>query len=353
MASDASGIILLVITLSAALAYGLTHFRRQFVWLYIFTGIIWVMLLFLLSVSQSNRGLLYTLYPWSVPLLFLLPTCVQFHTNALFKIKSEDWVFYLLYLMPIFSLVSSFGILADEKLYQKNVDLLIAGEFLEVNHLLGVMRHSLTYLTSFSLLHAVLSLKRIRDGRFTGPIWLYNIVPWLQLFLSAAGLLAIVFYGLRVSSGQFMLVVLSVVSIALATYVVASHLFEEHKLTSVVSDAMFFTPSKHDSIESYLRNLNGDAVRVLFRDFTKTELAIASMISSSTWNSFLHEQRLSWPEFKNRVRIRYALQELQSGYLASKTVESLSLELGFQSRKSFYTAYEAITGNSFRREMYR
>jgi methylphosphotriester-DNA--protein-cysteine methyltransferase len=78
-----------------------------------------------------------------------------------------------------------------------------------------------------------------------------------------------------------------------------------------------------------------------------------SLISNSEWDAFFTEQRFSWPDFKNRVRIRYALQELNSAYLATKTVESLSLELGFQSRKSFYTAFEAVTGESFRGEVYR
>ena len=113
MTSDVSGILILVLVLTAALAYGLTHFRRQFVWLYAYTAIIWVMLLFLLSVGLPIRGLLYITYPWSVPLLYLLPTCVQLYTNALFKTKSEDWVYYVLYLMPVFSVVGAYGTVAN------------------------------------------------------------------------------------------------------------------------------------------------------------------------------------------------------------------------------------------------
>lgn len=352
MTSDVSGILILVLVLTAALAYGLTHFRRQFIWLYAYTAIILVKLLFVLIVGLSNQGLLYIIYPWSVPLLYLLPTCVQLYTNALFKIKSEDWMYYVLYLMPVFSVVSAYGIAANPMLYQKNVAHLLTGEFLDVEHLLGAMTSSLTYLASFSMVHAVLLIRRVREARYTGPGWLYWSLPWMQFILSGAGLLAIVVHVLGFASGQFMFTVLSMVSVALATYVVLLSRYEERKLTSVISDAMFFAPSKHESIETFLRNLDGDAVRALFQEFTKPELASASLISSSDWDSFLQEQRFSWPEFKNRVRIRYALQELNSGYLATKTVESLSLELGFQSRKSFYTAFESVTGESFRGEAY-
>lgn len=343
----------MLLLLTATLAYGLSRFKWKFAWLYVYVAILCVMFIYLFAVGLNSPGMLQLVYPWSVPLLFLLPTCVQLYTNALFKTKSEDWVYYVLYLMPVFSVVSAYGIVANPTLYQKNVAHLLAGEFLDVEHLLGAIMSSLTYLTSFSIIHSVLIIRRVREARFTGPSWLYWSLPWMQLILSGAGLLAIVVHALGFASGQFMFTVLSMVSIALGTYVVILSRYEERKLTSVISDAMFFAPSKHESIETFLRNLDGDAVRALFQNFTKPELVSASLISSSDWDSFLHEQRFSWPEFKNRVRIRYALQELNSGYLATKTVESLSLELGFQSRKSFYTAFEAVTGESFRGEAYR
>lgn len=344
----------MLLLLTATLAYGLSRFKWQFAWLYAYVAILCVMFIFLFAVGLNSPGMLQLVYPWSVPLLFLLPTCVQQYYSAMFKIKSENWVYYVLYLMPVFSMISSYGIMADSALYQKNVALLFAGEFLEVQHALSTtMTSSMTYLTSFSLFHAVFLIRMVRAARFTGPSWLYWSLPWMQLILSGAGLFAIVVYVLGFTSGQFMFTVLSMVSIALGTYVVLLSSYDERKLTGVISDAMFFAPSKHEPIETFLRNLDGDTVRALFQEFTKLELANASLISSFDWESFLHEQRFSWPDFKSRVRIRYALQELNSGYLANKTVESLSLELGFQSRKSFYTAFEAVTGESFRTEVYR
>lgn len=352
MNSDVSGVLIVLLVLTAALAYGLSRFKWKFVWLYAYTATMLVLFVFLLSVSLPIRGLLYCTYPWFTPMLALLPTFAQQYSNALFKIKSEDFLNYVLLLLPMFTVVMSYGTVADSALYQKNLAHLFAWEFFEVKHVIGTMTSSLTYLTTFSTMHAVLLFKRVRIARLTGPSWLYWTLPSLQLILSASGLFAIIVHGFGLASGQFFIIVLSVVSIALGTYVVIVSRYEERKLTSVISDAMFFAPSKHEPIEIFLRNLDGDSVRALFQEFTKPELASASLISSADWDSFLHEQRFSWPEFKNRVRIRYALQELNSGYLATKTVESLSLELGFQSRKSFYTAFEAVTGESFRAETY-
>jgi len=113
MSSDVSGVLVLVLVLTAALTFGLFHFRRPFTWLYTYVAVLWVVSMFLFAVGLSSRGLLQLIYPWGVPLLFLMPTCVQLFTNSLLKAKSEDWVFSVLYLMPIFSTVSAFGTVAD------------------------------------------------------------------------------------------------------------------------------------------------------------------------------------------------------------------------------------------------
>ena len=348
-----SGILVLLLALTAALAYGLNQFRRQFSWLYAYVAVLWLTLLFLFSAGLPSRGLLQLIYPWGTPLLFLTPTCVQLFTNSLLKTKSEDWVFYVLLLMPVFSMLSAAGTFTDSELFQRNVSYLFAGEFLKLEHKLGDIANSFTYLSSFSLVHSILLIRRVRDARFTGPSWLYWSVPTLQLVLSAGVLCAIIMSVLGLAAGQFVFVLITFVSIGTGSYVVILSRYEERKLTAVISDALFFAPSKHLGVEDFLRNLEGDLVRSLFKDFTKTKLASISLITNAEWDAFFTEQRFSWPDFKNRVRIRYALQELNSAYLATKTVESLSLEVGFQSRKSFYTAFEAVTGESFRGEVYR
>jgi uncharacterized membrane protein YhaH (DUF805 family) len=298
--------------------------------------------------------MLQLIYPWGLPLVFALPTLIQLNHSALTRTKNEDWVYYFLFLMPFFAVISGYGILLKASLYHKNLDRLFAGEFLELQHLLGGVISSIPYYLIFSIVHAALLIVKLRDARISGPSWVLFVLPVVHIILAVGCLFAVVATSTGISSGQFLFLVLSMVSLAVGAYVVAMTRYEEHKLTSIISNAMFFAPSKNKVIERFLLSDHDSVLlRTLFQDFTKQNLADVSVISVSDWEAYFNQQRFSWPEFKSRVRIRYALQELNSGYLATKTVESLSLELGFKSRKSFYTAFESVTGHSFSGSPYR
>jgi hypothetical protein len=353
MNSDVSGVLVMLLLLTATLAYGLLRFKWKFVWLYAYVAILWIINFYLFAVGLGSRDLMQVLYPLCFPLLVALPTCLEQYSNALFKNKGDSVVKYVLYLMPVYSAACTYGIMADSALYEKNLAHLFAGEFIKINHIIGTMTGALTLGTIFSLLHAVYLIRTGRSARFSGPSYIYMGLPWLQVILMGGGLLAIVVNALGLKSAQFSFFVVSSVSVALGVYVVLISRYDERMLTSIISNAMFFAPSKNNVIEGFLLDPDVKVLSVLFQEFTKQNLAEISLISCSDWDTFFTEQRFSWPEFKNRVRIRYALQELNSGYLATKTVESLSLELGFKSRKSFYTAFEAVTEKSFRGEVYR
>ena len=351
---DVSGILVLVLILSAVLAYSLTHFRRQFLSLYVYTAVLLGLFLLLLSIALRSRGMLQLIYPWGLPLVFALPTLVQLNHSALTRTKNEDWVYYFLFLMPFFAVISGYGILLKASLYHKNLDRLFAGEFLELEHLLGDVISSIPYFLIFSAVHSTLLILKLREARISGPSWVLLALPVVHIILGVGCFFAIVATVLGISSGQFLFLVLSMASLAVGAYVVALTRYDGRKLTRNISNAMFFAPSKNNVIESFLL-IDHDSVplRTLFQDFTKQNLADVSVISVSDWEAYFIEQRFSWPEFKNRLRIRYALQELNSGYLATKTVESLSFELGFKSRKSFYTAFESVTGHGFSGSLYR
>lgn len=353
MNSDVSGVLVMLLLLTATLAYGLLRFKWKFVWLYAYVAILWIINFYLFAVGLGSRDLMLVLYPLCFPVLVALPTCLEQYSNALFQNKGDSVVKYVLYLMPVYSAVCTYGIMADSALYEKNLAHLFAGEFIKINHIIGTMTGALTLGTIFSLLHAVYLIRTGRSARFSGPSYIYLGLPWLQIILMGGGLLAIVVNALGLKSAQFSFFVISSVSVALGVYVVLISRYEERKLTSIISNAMFFAPSMNKVIEGFLLDPDVKVLSVLFQEFTKQNLAEISLISCSDWDTFFTEQRFSWPEFKNRVRIRYALQELNSGYLATKTVESLSIELGFKSRKSFYTAFEAVAGKSFRGEVYR
>ena len=78
-----------------------------------------------------------------------------------------------------------------------------------------------------------------------------------------------------------------------------------------------------------------------------------SNIAEKDWDAYLKEVQMSWPLFKNHMRIKYALSVLERGYLKKFTLVSLILELGFESRSSFYRVFELVTKQSFEANKYK
>lgn len=48
----------------------------------------------------------------------------------------------------------------------------------------------------------------------------------------------------------------------------------------------------------------------------------------------------------NQYRVRHAVELIEEEYLKNRTVESLAIEVGFRSRKTFYLAFKRETGLS-------
>jgi len=61
----------------------------------------------------------------------------------------------------------------------------------------------------------------------------------------------------------------------------------------------------------------------------------------------LSDENQSFSDLKKRIRIRYAKQLIQEGYLKSYTIDSLAETIGYSSRTSFYSSYKEVTGNSW------
>jgi transcriptional regulator GlxA family with amidase domain len=61
---------------------------------------------------------------------------------------------------------------------------------------------------------------------------------------------------------------------------------------------------------------------------------------------FKYYSKISFNEFKSTIRIKKAMQFLQVGYLASNTMESLAVEVGFSTYSSFFKNFKETTGIS-------
>lgn len=61
---------------------------------------------------------------------------------------------------------------------------------------------------------------------------------------------------------------------------------------------------------------------------------------------YKYHSTISFSDFKKSIRIRHAIEFIQSGYLEKNTIESLAKKVGFSTYTSFYTSFKDITGKS-------
>jgi len=54
----------------------------------------------------------------------------------------------------------------------------------------------------------------------------------------------------------------------------------------------------------------------------------------------------SFSDYKKIIRITDAIKLLETDYIKTNTIESLSQEVGFKSYTTFFTAFKAVTGKS-------
>lgn len=85
----------------------------------------------------------------------------------------------------------------------------------------------------------------------------------------------------------------------------------------------------------------------IFKDSKLTLTDLASRINipkSHLSYVFKYHCSISFTEFKNSVRIHYAIKLINEGYLKNNTLDSLSREIGFTSYNPFFTSFKEIIG---------
>ena len=106
-------------------------------------------------------------------------------------------------------------------------------------------------------------------------------------------------------------------------------------------------PQNYPDIEMFLSD-ESTSHAVFARSKVNLErLASESDIEVMRWRNYLSDENQSFSDLKKRIRIRYAKQLIQEGYLKSYTIDSLAETIGYSSRTSFYSSYKEVTGNSW------
>ena len=95
------------------------------------------------------------------------------------------------------------------------------------------------------------------------------------------------------------------------------------------------------ALESYLHTQP-----YLFADFGKPKMISDLKISDRFFTYYFNEYLgSSFAQWKSDLRIDYANNLVQNGYLKNHTIESLALLVGFQSRSKFSTAFKSRIGS--------
>jgi AraC-like DNA-binding protein len=87
----------------------------------------------------------------------------------------------------------------------------------------------------------------------------------------------------------------------------------------------------------------------LFKDpkFSINDLAIKLNIPNSHLNYlFKYHSKISFSDYKKKIRIYRSISLIESNYLKTNTMDSLAKEVGFASYNPFFTSFKSITGTS-------
>lgn len=86
---------------------------------------------------------------------------------------------------------------------------------------------------------------------------------------------------------------------------------------------------------------------LLNHSITKEQYFELYDVPKNAWEHYFALQGMRFGQLKKDVRIHRAKNLINQGYLQTYSVEALSEEVGYQSRTSFYSAFEQISGLKF------
>ncbi len=104
------------------------------------------------------------------------------------------------------------------------------------------------------------------------------------------------------------------------------------------------------NIIDYIKEI--ESISLKFELFRNSNLTIADLANSlkipKSHLSYLfkYHSKISFSEYKKRIRIHDAINQIELNYLKSNTLESLSKKVGFTSYNPFFTSFKEVSGQS-------
>ena len=345
---DYSGLFAIWAILTVGLVYSFLPAIRKFRALKGLMGLLWLVFTALSAIYFQDPVIVQVFYPWILPLIYLFPALIEWHTNQTIGVPiftRKDFVFFV---MPVISAMSTIVmVFAKSSPYQDNILIIMDFELLGLEQGLNSFFSAILFLSFFSLTHAVVTILKLKNMKTSGANWVYLTLPIVEGIMASGIIIHVGLNFINVNTGTLTQMVCVAGSIILSGYVLGLTGFEKERSQGIfISNNPLFS-KKHPNIQEFLQLIKSDISLKIFADFTKENLSLISQIEEKEWNAYLVEIGMSWPVFKSHVRIQYAIKVIEAGYLDKFTLASLIADLGYESRSSFYRAFEIVVQNPF------
>jgi hypothetical protein len=351
---DYSGLFAIWTILTVGLVYSFLPAIRKFHALQGLMGLLWLVFTTLSAIYFQDPVIVQVFYPWILPLIYLFPALIEWHTNQTIGVPiftRKDFVFFV---MPVISALSTIVmVFAKSSPYQGNILLIMDFELLDLEQGLNSFFSAILFLSFFSMAHAAATLLRLQNVKVNHASWVFLTWPWLEGIMAFGIISYVVLDYFDISTAIFLQIVFGITTMTMMFYLFYFKWSLEQKTAEVFVSNHILYSTKNASIKYFIANLNSELALRLFAEFTKGNMSEMSNIAEKDWDAYLKEVQMSWPLFKNHMRIKYALSVLERGYLKKFTLVSLILELGFESRSSFYRVFELVTNQSFEASKYK
>lgn len=345
---DYSGLFAIWSILTVGLVCSFLPAIRKFHALQGLIAIMWLVFTALIAICFQDPVIVQVFYPWILPLIYLFPALIEWHTNQTIGVPiftRKDFVFFV---MPVVSAMSTIVmVFAKSSPYQDNIALIMDFKLLDLEQGLNSFFSAILFLSFFSLTHAVVTLLKLKNMKTSGANWVYLTLPIVEGIMATGIIVHVGLNFINENSGTLTQMVCVAGSIILSGYVLGLKGFEKERSQNEFFIHHLIFSTKNLKIKEFLKHVEPASHLLIMADFTKENLSLVSEIEENEWDAYLIEIHMSWPVFKSHVRIQYALKVIKEGYLINYTLTSLIADLGYESRSSFYRAFELVTKKPF------
>ena len=121
---------------------------------------------------------------------------------------------------------------------------------------------------------------------------------------------------------------------------------EDSSFEKVKSELQLFTDVYKESLEAALENFEERKV-FLNSDFRLMQVSVESCIPVHHLTYYFNDiKNISFSDWRNNLRIAYALELLLQGKASNLTLEAISAKCGFASQSTFIRAFKNVTGTT-------